>query len=153
MLSAEQNDRITRTGPGTVAGTLLRRYWQPVALVDELNGNRPVKAVRLFGEDLVAFRDGKGRYGLIGRHCPHRGTDLAFGRIEDGGLRCAFHGWLFDVAGHCLQTPAESDNSKLAANIKQKSYSVVEKSGILFAYLGPRDPPAFPHFDCFLCTA
>ena len=99
MLSAELNDRITRTGPATAAGTLLRRYWQPAALIDELSGNRPVKAVRLFGEDLVAFKDDKGRYGLIGRHCPHRGTDLAFGRLEDGGLRCAFHGWLFDVGG------------------------------------------------------
>ena len=150
MLSAEQNDLITCTAPGTAAGALLRRYWQPAALVDELAANRPVKAVRLLGEDLVAFRDQKGRYGLIGRHCPHRGTDLAYGRLEDGGLRCAFHGWLFDVDGQCLQTPAEPANSNLAANIKQKSYPVVEKSGILFAYLGAGAPPAFPHFDCFV---
>jgi phthalate 4,5-dioxygenase len=129
MLSAEQNDLITRTLPGTAAGALLRRYWQPAALVDELAGNRAVKPVRLMGEDLVAFKDDKGRYGLIGRHCPHRGTDLAYGRLEDGGLRCAFHGWLFDVNGKCLQTPAEPDNSNLCANIKQKSYPVVEKSG------------------------
>ena len=107
MLSAEQNDLITRTGPGTAAGALLRRYWQPAALVDELAGNRPVKPVRLLGEDIVAFKDDKGRYGLIGRQCPHRGTDLAYGRLEDGGLRCAFHGWLFDVDGQCLQTPAD----------------------------------------------
>ena len=153
MLSAEQNDLITRTGPGTAAGTLMRRYWQPAALVDELSGNRPVKPVRLLGEDLVAFKDDKGRYGLIGRHCPHRGTDLAYGRLEDGGLRCAFHGWLFDVNGKCLQTPAEPDNSNLCANIKQKSYPVVEKSGILFAYLGPGEPPAFPHFDCFIAPS
>ena len=136
MLSAEQNDLITRTTPGTAAGTLMRRYWQPAALVDELSGNRPVKPVRLLGEDLVIFKDDKGRYGLIGRNCPHRGTDLAYGRLEDGGLRCAFHGWLFDVNGKCLQTPAEPDDSNLCANIKQKSYPVVEKSGILFAYLG-----------------
>ena len=153
MLSAEQNDLITRTAPGTAAGALLRRYWQPAALVDELAGNRPVKPVRLMGEDLVIFKDDKGRYGLIGRHCPHRGTDLAYGRLEDGGLRCAFHGWLFDVNGKCLQTPAEPDNSNLCANIKQKSYPVVEKSGILFAYLGPGEPPAFPHFDCFVAPA
>ena len=105
------------------------------------------------GEDLVAFKDDKGRYGLIGRHCPHRGTDLAYGRLEDGGLRCAFHGWLFDVNGKCLQTPAEPDNSNLCANIRQKSYPVVEKSGILFAYLGPGEPPAFPDFDCFVAPA
>ena len=150
MLSAEQNDLITRTSPGTAAGALLRRYWQPAALADELSGNRPVKPVRLMGEDLVAFRDDKGRYGLLGRHCPHRGTDLAYGRLEDGGLRCAFHGWLFDVNGTCLQTPAEPDNSNLCANIRQKSYPVVERSGILFAYLGPGEPPAFPQFDCFI---
>jgi phenylpropionate dioxygenase-like ring-hydroxylating dioxygenase large terminal subunit len=128
----------------------MRRYWQPAALVDELSGNRPVKPVRLFGEDLVIFKDDKGRYGLIGRRCPHRGTDLAYGRLENGGLRCAFHGWLFDVNGKCLETPAEPDDSNLCANIKQKSYPVVEKSGILFAYLGPGEPPAFPHFDCFI---
>ena len=97
MLSTEQNDLITRTGPGTPAGKLMRCYWQPAALVDELAGNRPVKPVRLLGENLVLFRDDEGRYGLIERACPHRGTDLAFGRLENGGLRCAFHGWLFDV--------------------------------------------------------
>ncbi|MCW5693476.1 MAG: aromatic ring-hydroxylating dioxygenase subunit alpha [Pseudolabrys sp.] len=150
MLSAEQNDLITRTGPGTPAGRLMRQYWQPAALVDELKGNRPIKPVRLFGEDLVMFKDDKGRYGLVGRHCPHRGTDLAFGRLEDGGLRCAFHGWLFDINGKCLQTPAEPDDSNLCANIRQKAYPVVEKSGILFAYLGGGEPPAFPHFDCFV---
>src|SRR4029079_19119817 len=108
MLMAEHNDLITRTNPGTAAGALLRRYWQPAALVDELAGNnRPVKAVRLMGEDLVIFRDERGRYGLVGRHCPHRGTDLAYGRLEDRGLRCAFHGWLFDVNGKALETTAD----------------------------------------------
>ena len=150
MLSAEQNDRITRTGPDAPAGALLRRYWQPAALVDELSGNRPVKPVKLMGENLVIFRDERGRYGLIGRACPHRGTDLAYGRLEDGGLRCAFHGWLFDVTGRCLQTPAEPDGSNLCANIRQKAYPVVERSGILFAYLGPGEPPALPHIDCFV---
>jgi phthalate 4,5-dioxygenase oxygenase subunit len=153
MLSAAQNDLITRVASGTPAGTLLRRYWQPAALVDELAGNRPVKPVRLFGEDLVLFRDETGRYGLIERACPHRGTDLAFGRLEDGGLRCAFHGWLFDVHGACLQTPAEPHDSNLCANIRQKAYPVVEKSGILFAYLGPGEAPEFPHFDCFVAPS
>jgi len=153
MLNAEQNDLITRTGPGTPAGALMRRYWQPAALVDELAGNRPVRPVRLLGESLVMFRDDKGRYGLIDRACPHRGTDLAFGRLEDGGLRCAFHGWLFDVKGNCLETPAEPEGSRLCANIRQKAYPVVEKSGILFAYLGTGEPPEFPHFDCFVAPA
>jgi phthalate 4,5-dioxygenase len=153
MLSAEQNDRLTHTGPGTPAGRLMRCYWQPAALVDELSGQRPVKPVRLLGESLVVFRDRRGRYGLMERSCPHRGTDLAFGRLEEGGLRCAFHGWLFDVAGRCLETPAEPEDSRMHANIRQKAYPVVEKSGILFAYMGQGEPPPFPHFDCFTAPA
>ena len=149
MLSAEQNDLITRTSPGTPAGKLMRCYWQPAALIDELSGNRAVKPVRLLGENLVAFRDGQCRYGLMERGCPHRGTDLAFGRLERSGLRCSFHGWLFDVTGQCLETPAEPEGSRMYANIRQKAYPVVERSGILFAYLGGGDPPALPHFDCF----
>jgi phthalate 4,5-dioxygenase len=153
MLSAEQNDLITRIGSGTPAGKLMRRYWQPAALADELNGDRPVKPVRLLGEDLVIFRDQDGRYGLLERACPHRGTDLAFGRLEVGGLRCAFHGWLFDVHGQCLETPAEPEGSVLCRNIRQTAYPVVERSGILFAYLGSGEPPCFPHFDCFTAPA
>ena len=154
MISAEQNKLMTRSGPGTPGGNLLRNYWQPVALVDELEGKRPVKPVKVLGQDLVLFRDESGRYGLLERDCPHRGADLAYGRIEDGGLRCAFHGWLFDVRGQCLQTPAEAEGSKLCQRIRQKSYPVIEKSGILFAWLGdasqPASPAAFPAFDCFV---
>jgi hypothetical protein len=153
MLSAEQNELITRIGPGTGVGSLMRRYWQPAALAVELEGNRPVKPVQLLGEELVLFRDHQGRYGLIARACPHRGTDLAYGRLEDGGLRCAFHGWLFDVHGRCLETPAEPEGSALCRNIRQTAYPVVEKSGILFAYLGAGEPPCFPHFDCFTAPA
>jgi phthalate 4,5-dioxygenase len=150
MLSAEQNDRITRAGPDKPAGQLLRRYWQPAALLDELGGPRPIKPLKLLGEDLVIFRDDKGRYGLLGRACPHRGTDLAYGRLEDGGLRCAFHGWLFDIDGKCLQTPAEPQDSNLCRNVRQKAYPVIERSGILFAYMGSGAPPDFPRFDCFV---
>ncbi len=153
MLSAEQNERITRVGASMPAGRLLRRYWQPAALVDELAGERPIKPVRLLGEDLVIFRDRQGRYGLVGRACPHRGTDLAYGRLEDGGLRCAFHGWLFDVNGHCLETPAEPEESNLCRQIRHKAYPVVERNGILFAYMGPGEPPEFPQFDCFVAPA
>src|ERR1700761_1172243 len=154
MISAEQNDLITRTGRGTAAGALMRRYWQAAALVGERAGTtRPIKPVRLLGEDLVVFRDQDGRYGLVGRHCPHRGTDLAYGRLEDGGLRCAFHGWLFDVDGRCLQTPAEPATSKMSANIRLKSYPVVEKSGLLFAFRGGGEPPALPQFDCFVAPS
>ena len=150
MISAEQNELMTRVGPGTPGGRLLRNYWQPVALVEELEGKRPVRPVRLLGQDLVLFKDGAGRYGLLDRDCPHRGADLAYGRVEDGGLRCAFHGWLFEVGGQCLQTPAEPDGSKLAQRVRQKSYPVVEKSGMLFAWLGEGKPSTFPAFDCFV---
>ncbi|MGA2129516.1 MAG: Rieske 2Fe-2S domain-containing protein, partial [Xanthobacteraceae bacterium] len=149
MMSREQNDLITRIGPTDPAGALMRHYWQPAALLDELDGPRPVVPVRLLGEDFVLFRDGDGRHGLLDRDCPHRGADLAFGRLEDGGLRCAFHGWLFDTAGRCLQTPAEPEGSTLCRGIRQRAFPVVERSGILFAYLGPGEPPAFPQFDCF----
>jgi phthalate 4,5-dioxygenase len=149
MISAEQNELMTRIGPGTLAGGLLRNYWQPVALAEELDGPRPVKAVRLLGENLVLFRH-DGKYGLLERHCPHRGADLAYGRLEDGGLRCSFHGWLFDTSGRCLATPAEPEGSRMCEHIRQRAYPVVERSGILFAYLGAGEPPAFPHFDCFV---
>jgi phenylpropionate dioxygenase-like ring-hydroxylating dioxygenase large terminal subunit len=153
MMSAQENELITRIGPGTPCGALMRRYWQPAALVEELDGPRPVKAVRLLGEDLVLFRDEQGRYGLLRRDCPHRGADLAFGRREDGGLRCSFHGWLFDVTGQCLETPAEPEGSPLCRNIRQPAYPVVEKAGVLWTYMGPGGlaaAPAFPAFDCFV---
>ena len=150
MISAEQNDLMTRVGPNAPAGKLLRRYWQPVALADELAGERPVRPVRLMGQDFVLFRDEHGKLGLLDRDCPHRGADLAYGRVEDGGLRCPFHGWLFDASGNCLQTPAEPEGSRLCGAIKQKSYPVVERAGIIFAYLGEGEPPAFPAFDCFV---
>lgn len=149
-MRAEQNELLTRIGPGTPAGGVLRSYWQPVALVEELAGTRPCKAVRLLGQDLVLFRDEQGRYGLLERDCPHRGADLSFGRLEDGGLRCAFHGWLFDVEGRCLETPAEPEGSPLCQRIRQRAYPVAEKNGILFACLGEGAPPAFPRFDCFV---
>jgi len=150
MISAEQNELMTRIGRGTPAGELLRNYWQPVALADELQGPRPVKAVKVLNEELVIFRDEKGEYGLLERHCPHRGADLAYGRLEDGGLRCSFHGWLFDTNGKCLATPAEPEGSRLCEHIRQRAYPVTARSGIVFAYLGAGEPPAFPHFDCFV---
>ena len=150
MLTQEQNDFITRVGPGAPAGQLLRRYWQPVALADELEGPRPVRPVKLMGQNFVLFRDENGELGFMDRDCAHRGADLAYGRIEDGGLRCPFHGWLFSVNGDCLETPAEPEGSKLHLRYKQRSYPVVLRSGIVFAYIGEGEPPAFPEFDCFV---
>ncbi len=141
---------MTMTGPGTPAGVLMRCYWQPVALAEELAGPRPLRPVRLLGEAFVLFRDEAGRLGLLDRHCAHRCADLAFGRLEDGGLRCAFHGWLFDVTGACLDTPAEPEDSILRTRIRQRSHPVVERGGIIWAYLGTGAPPAFPSFDCFV---
>ena len=150
MMSAEQNALMCRVGPGTPAGALLRQYWQPVALSEELAAGQPLRAVRLMGQDYVLFRDQAGKLGMLDRDCPHRGADLAFGRLEDGGLRCLFHGWLFDVAGKCLETPAEPAGSKLCERVRQGAYPVIEKSGLIFAYVGSGAPPAFPAFDCFV---
>src|SRR5262245_11250073 len=127
---------MTESGLGTPAGTLLRQYWQPAALSEELTSSRPLVPVRLFGEDLVLFRDESGRVGLMGRQCPHRGADLCFGRLEDGGLRCAFHGWLFDVSGQCLQQPAEPENSKAYLHMRHRAYPCAERNGVIFAFLG-----------------
>ena len=155
-MKAELNERITRIGPGTPAGRLMRHYWQPVALVDEFNpaldarmAIRPVKAVRLLGQDLVLFKDAQGRFGLLDRDCPHRGADLSFGRHEGDGLRCPFHGWKFDVSGQCLETPAEPTGSTLCQHVQQRSYPVIERSGILFAWLGDEGttPPPLPAID------
>ena len=150
MMTREQNELLTRIGPEAPAGQLLRRYWQPIALVEELAGPRPLKTVRVLGQDLVLFRGPDGRLGLLDRDCPHRGADLAFGRLEDGGLRCLFHGWLFDIEGRCLETPAEPPESRICSRVRQKAYPVQERSGIVFAFLGEGTPPAFPALDCFV---
>lgn len=150
MLSKEQNDLMTRVSQHDPAGQLLRRYWQPVALADELHGKRPVRPVKLLGQNFVLFRDEHGELGLLDRDCPHRGADLAYGRLEDGGLRCLFHGWLFNTKGECLETPAEPIRSRLYTTIQQGAYPVIERSGIIWAYIGSGRPPAFPEFDCFI---
>lgn len=164
-MRAEQNELLTRIGPGTPCGRLLRAYWQPVALCDEFDpaldpamALRPVKAVRVLGQDLVLFRDASGGFGLLDRDCPHRGADLSFGRNEGDGLRCPFHGWKFDRGGRCLETPGEPDaepGRRLCERIRQRSYPVLEKSGILFGWFGEPGsaPPPFPDFDCFAAPA
>ncbi|MBL1418892.1 MAG: Rieske 2Fe-2S domain-containing protein [Alphaproteobacteria bacterium] len=149
MMGQKLNERLTQTGPGSDAGNVLRYYWQPAALSDELAGKRPVIPVRLLGEDLVLFRNGKGELGLVARACPHRGVDLCYGRLEDNGLRCSFHGWLFNREGQCVEQPGEPEGSTMHERIRTTAYPVVEKNGIIFAYLGPDEPPEFPNFDCF----
>ena len=149
MLSQQENDELTRVSSGMGAGAVLRRYWQPAALSVELESNRPVVPVTLLGERLVLFRDAGGKLGLVGRHCPHRGADLCYGRLEDNGLRCPFHGWHFDVLGQCVEQPGEPEDSRMHENIRTTAYPVVERNGIVFAYMGPGDPPPFPALDCF----
>ncbi|HTI88865.1 MAG TPA: Rieske 2Fe-2S domain-containing protein [Alphaproteobacteria bacterium] len=146
MLTAEQNKLLTETGPGTPGGKLMRMYWQPIAKSNELLENAPVP-IRIMSEDLVLYRDETGQVGLLGRFCSHRRTDLSFGRIEDGGLRCLYHGWLYDRQGNCLDTPAEPENSRLKCNVKHKAYPCVEKSGLIFTYMGEGEPPILPDYE------
>lgn len=137
---------LTRVGHGTPMGELLRRYWQPVALSSELD-DLP-KRIRILGEELVAFRDGSGRAGVLDVHCIHRGTSLEYGRIEDDGVRCCYHGWLFDAEGRCLDQPCEPADSDYKDKVRQPWYPVREYCGLAFAYLGPPERmPEFPEYD------
>jgi len=144
-LSFEENETITRVGKGTPCGEMLRHYWHPIGFTKELK-NRPLRR-RLLGEDLVLFRDDQGRLGLIGQRCPHRGTSLEFGHIEDGGLRCCYHGWLFDVEGKILEMPGEPMDTTFNQRLKHTGYKVRELAGIIFAYLGPEPAPLLPRYD------
>ena len=147
MLTQEQNDRLTRVGPGTPAGELLRRYWLPVTVAAELTEENPVQFVRILGENLVLFRDTTGRVGLIDDRCAHRGVSLSYGRVEERGLACAYHGWLYDVDGNCLETPAEPSESKFCLTVKQKAYPVQRFIGLYWTYMGPRPQPLIPNYD------
>ena len=145
MLSREENDLLTRVGPGTPAGAMLRRYWHPIGFAAELK-KRPVRK-RLLGEDLVLFRDDGGRLGLLALRCSHRGTSLEFGHIEDGGLRCCYHGWLYNVEGRVLEQPGEPTESNFKDRVRQRAYGAEELGGVVFAYLGPEPAPLLPRYD------
>ena len=140
------NVLLTRTGPGTPGGELLRRYWQPIALASDLSAEGDPMPIRILGEDLVLFRDDQGRVGLLGIKCAHRCADLSYGRVENGGLRCIYHGWLYDVTGRCLEQPAEIDSGRGRDTVRQKAYPCREAAGAIFAYLGPGAPPEFPNY-------
>ncbi len=147
MLTREENELLTRVGPGTPGGELLRRYWQPVALQSELpEGGAPIP-VRIMGEDLVLFRDEAGQPGLLGIHCAHRGADLSYGRLEDGGIRCIYHGWLYDRTGRCLEQPGEPAGSTFHERIRHTAYPCVERGGVILTYMGPGEPPLVPAYD------
>jgi phenylpropionate dioxygenase-like ring-hydroxylating dioxygenase large terminal subunit len=145
MLTREKNELLTRTGPGTPCGEFLRSYWQPIAASEEIAAGSDPLPIHIMSEKLVLFRDEHGRLGLIQRNCPHRGTDLSYGRVEDGGLRCLYHGWLYDVNGKCIQQPAEK--RPFCETVPVRSYPVQEKGGAIWAYLGKREPPMIPDFQ------
>jgi len=149
MLTAEENELLTRIGPGTRMGALLRRYWQPVAAVAEMD-ERWTKRVRLLGEDLVLFKDRGGRFGLIAEACPHRRASLAYGIPTADGIRCPYHGWQFDGAGRCLEQPNEPESSNFKDKVSTSAYPVETLGGLLWAYLGPLPAPLIPRIDGFV---
>lgn len=152
MLTADENEMLTRVGPGTPAGELLRRYWHPVAIAADLTPESPAKFVRILGEDLVLFVTPKGEPGLLDDRCAHRGVSLSYGRVEERGIACAYHGWLYDVRGNCLATPAEPADSKFCLTVKQKAYPVKKLAGLYWAYLGPQPAPEIPRYDVWART-
>jgi 5,5'-dehydrodivanillate O-demethylase oxygenase subunit len=147
--TAAQNDRLTRVGPGTPMGELLRRYWHPIGTTVQLDEN-PVRKVRLLGEDLTLFRSESGEFGLVGDRCPHRCMAMSFGVPDERGLRCGYHAWLFDAQGNCLEQPWEDriqPEARFRDKIKIKAYPVQELGGLIFAYLGPQPAPLLPRWD------
>jgi len=151
MLTPADNELLVRTGRGTPMGELFRRFWTPVALASEIGPpDSPPVEVRVMGEDLVAFRDSNGTIGLLDAYCPHRRASLFWGRNEDCGLRCVYHGWKFDVAGQCTDLPNAPEGPSLKLKVRTTSYPVQERGGLLWAYLGPADrQPPFPEAEAF----
>ncbi len=149
MLRKEQNDLLTLTGPGTPMGQMFRSYWIPALLAEELPENEcPPVRVKLLSERLLAFRDTQGRYGLIDEFCAHRGVSLWFGRNEQCGLRCPYHGWKYDVTGQCIDVPSEPAESGFGQKIKLKSYPLIERGGVLWTYMGPPEKqPPLPEWE------
>ncbi len=149
MLKKEQNDLLTQTGPGTSMGNLFRRYWLPALLARELpEPDCPPVRLQLLSEKMVAFRDTAGRLGVVDKFCAHRGVSLWFGRNEEGGLRCPYHGWKYDVNGNCLEVPSEPAESGFCDKIKLKSYPLAERGGVIWIYMGPPElKPPLPEWE------
>ena len=146
--TASEDVELTHVSPGTPCGEYMRRYWQPIAMTEQVK-DLPI-AIRILGEDLVLFRDLSGRLGLLHKHCSHRRTSLEYGIIAEHGIRCCYHGWLFDIDGTILETPGEPEHSPIRHNICHGAYPVEEYKGLIFAYLGPPDSkPDFPLMDTF----
>ncbi len=149
MLSIAENETLTRVGPGTPGGELLRCYWHPIAVAQELTLQEPTKLLRVLGEDLVLFMDKSGNVGLIADRCPHRGASLLYGRVEERGIACAYHGWLMDCTGKVLETPAEKTDG-LTKTIRTTAYPVQKFLGFYWTYMGPEPVPVLPKYDIFM---
>jgi len=149
MLSREDNQLLSQIGPGTPGGEMMRRYWHPVALAKEMPVGGAPKPVRLLGEDLVLFRTKRGELGLMDLHCPHRGTDLSYGRVEADGLRCLYHGWKMGIDGRCLDQPGEPKGSTFKDKVRHTAYPCVEAGALIMAYMGPGTPPPLPKLPIF----
>jgi len=149
MLTAEENEQLARVGPGTPMGDLLRRYWHPIMAAGEMDG-RWTKRVRLMGEDLVLFKDRQGRFGLITEACPHRRASFAYGIPTEAGIRCPYHGWMFDGTGRCLEQPNEPEGSNFKDKVTTPAYPVRELAGMLFVYMGPLPAPEMTLLDGYL---
>ena len=149
MLSTEQNEYVTRVGPGTPMGALMRQYWVPAMLSSELpRPDCPPVRVLLLGEKLIGFRDSTGKVGLLGNYCPHRGASLFYARNDDCGLRCVYHGWKFDVTGRCVDMPSEPPESNFKDKVRATAYPCEERGGVVWAYMGPREvPPPLPDLE------
>ena len=143
MLTAEQNAELTRVGPGTPMGELLRRYWYPVAFTRQLE-EFPVKRVRLLGEDWALYRTPDGSYGVVEEQCPHRRASLAYGVVEAEGLRCGYHGWLFGRDGTCLDQPAELDKTSFKDRVRARAGRAEELGGMVWVYVGPEPARCCP---------
>jgi 5,5'-dehydrodivanillate O-demethylase oxygenase subunit len=150
VLSPEENERLTRIGPGTPAGELFRRYWLPVGYPCELTDEQPTKFVRILGEDLVLFKDKRGNIGLIQDHCAHRGASMLYGRVEERGIACAYHGWLYDTSGQCQETPAEPADSQFYRTVKMRAYPIQLNCGMYWTYMGPLPAPVIPNYDVWV---
>jgi 5,5'-dehydrodivanillate O-demethylase len=147
MLTKEENELMTRVGLGTPMGEMLRRYWWPVGFSQDVQSGGAPSKITLLCEDFVLFRDGSGKLGLLALHCSHRGTSLEFGRVEANGLRCCYHGWLWDREGCCLDQPAEPADSTFKERVKHPAYCAQDAAGLIFAYIGPKPAPLLPPYD------
>jgi nitrite reductase/ring-hydroxylating ferredoxin subunit len=148
MITEEENELLTQTGKGTPCGELMRRYWQPAALSEELSADKPLP-VQLFGEELILFRDGDGKPALIGRYCAHQGVDMIYGRVEEDGLRCMYHGWLFDNCGKVVLRGDWLPEKERRWDVGQAAYRCGESGGVIFTYMAPSDPPPLPTYEVF----